>query len=87
MTFTWYMIPIVVLGIGLVLAPWLGKLWADRDPNIVYVVVWPAGGTEFRQNRWTWRRARAERWASRLRQKGLGARVEETTLFFPRRKS
>lgn len=31
MTFTWWLIPIVVLGIGLCLAPWLGKLWADRD--------------------------------------------------------
>lgn len=31
MTFTWWLLPIISLGIGLVFAPALGKLWADRD--------------------------------------------------------
>lgn len=35
MTFTWWLIPIVVLGLGLVFAPVLGKLWADRDQELM----------------------------------------------------
>jgi hypothetical protein len=31
MTFTWWLVPIVALGVVMILAPFLGKLWADRD--------------------------------------------------------
>jgi hypothetical protein len=53
--------------------------------NRVYVAVWSVGfgpvQVELRQNRWTWRRARAERWAQKLRAKGLtNAHVRETRL-------
>jgi hypothetical protein len=31
MTFTWWLVPIIILGIPFVLAPVLGRAWADRD--------------------------------------------------------
>lgn len=49
--------------------------------NRVYVAVWDVAGVRLRQNRWTWRRARAERWAAKLRRQGLpNAHVEEARL-------
>ena len=48
--------------------------------NRVYVVVLPVGDHTYRQRRWTWKRARAQRWADKLNQGGGGWRVEETTL-------
>ncbi len=45
--------------------------------NRVYVVVLRVGGQEFRQRRFTWSRARAQRWATKI---GGGCRVEETRL-------
>ena len=48
--------------------------------NTVYVAVWTIAGVDLRQNRWTWKRARAEKWAQKLRARGLNARVEEVRL-------
>ena len=31
MTFTWWLIPIVVLGALLIVAPFIGRAWAHRD--------------------------------------------------------
>lgn len=31
MTFTWWLIPLIVLGIVLIFAPVLGKAWADYE--------------------------------------------------------